>query len=297
VAVTTNQKRDRVMNPTNEVTVHQHQSTAKGNSSIAVVVSETDNAVMVIDEINNKLASITSVVDAKEVADQAAALGHYAKRAKNGLTFQNRCSYIKLMAARRAGELLKDVPRAPRGGAQSGRGEKHSQPFGECLAELHITWDTATQWQRLAKVPVEHLEQWWDECERHREELTDAFVTRRLRSLLSDEDFHPDAPWMWDKDLEVTLVTNSTNRLLTEVRVFAEKLQVGRLYSDMGTVLADRVVLHSSELEKVCSWFLVLREQTDRCIEALRRRMDDAPVTWGAEGRSLLDLLDDNPSS
>lgn len=65
-------------------------------------------------------------------------------------------------AARKAGEMLAEVPR----GAGPGRGKKDvrlSDTFSEAVAEANLSRDTAHRWQQLAKVPTRDFESW---CEK-----------------------------------------------------------------------------------------------------------------------------------
>jgi hypothetical protein len=262
-----------------------------------------DNALIVLEEIQNKLAGIACVDEAKEVADQAAALGLYAKRAKKGLVVQNHCAWVKLLAERRAGELLQQMDKL------TGRPEKASSATR--LSDLGITYDQSSRWQALAKVEVDRFDSMLKKCDKGQEEFTSAYVWRQLRSVLSRDDYLlATKPFEWESTLKATEADNAANRLLKAVWGFADNLQAGRLHGDMGLVLASRATLllwqelgalersitdgwEKHELEDLTLAFVECRRQVDRCIEALRRRLDDAPVTWQEEGRGLMDYVDE----
>src|SRR5580704_10776005 len=64
-----------------------------------------------IDADLHALASATTPDELITLANQAAALQVYAKRAKLGMVAQNRCAEIRLRAERKLGELLTTTPR------------------------------------------------------------------------------------------------------------------------------------------------------------------------------------------
>jgi hypothetical protein len=73
-----------------------------------------------IDAALQALASATTPDELIKLANQAAALQVYARRAKLGMVAQNRCAEIRLRAERKLGELLTTTPR-PRRAAQRRR--------------------------------------------------------------------------------------------------------------------------------------------------------------------------------
>lgn len=235
------------------------------------------DSLVVLDQVQQKLATIKTVDEAKEIRDQADALAHYARRAQKGLAVQNRCAWVKLLAERRAGELLRDIPRAPIGGAQSGRGEKHSHTFGECLDRLGIHWDTAKRWQRLAKLPEAELTRLLTECDAEQEELTSAKVDTVMRACEAaaareaSDDVHDGY-----KEVFQTYVAlcSAISHYLTP------GLKEDQL---MSLVLADRQRLHRYEIEKLRSYFLDLRHRVNRFIEGLTQRMALEPDSDPAE--------------
>ena len=64
-----------------------------------------------IDAALQALASATTPDELIKLANQAAALQVYAKRAKLGMVAQNRCAEIRLRAERKLGEILTTAPR------------------------------------------------------------------------------------------------------------------------------------------------------------------------------------------
>src|SRR2546421_2231620 len=132
------------------------------------------NALLVLDEVERRLAEITTVDEAKEIADQAEALRVYAQQAHKGLLVQNRCAYVKLLAFRRVGELLAAMEK------WTGRPTKGSER--KRLSDLGIDHNQSAAWQQLTMVPVAGLEELWKACDQHTAELTWALVRRIFRT-------------------------------------------------------------------------------------------------------------------
>jgi len=63
------------------------------------------------DAMRAAIAAATSVDEVKDIRDKAEALRLYAKQAGETLEDQNRLAEIKIRAERRAGELLKRMPK------------------------------------------------------------------------------------------------------------------------------------------------------------------------------------------
>jgi hypothetical protein len=145
--------------------------------------------------IARRLGKITTVEEAKDFANKAAAIKHYAKNAQWTLPEQNRIAFMKLCFQRKAGELLRAMLRGPRGGAQSGRGEKHSFTHGECLKAVGISWTVAAEWELLANLSVDDLAAIRDECDDNGRELTRSIVMRNLRSLSANDYAESKRPW------------------------------------------------------------------------------------------------------
>jgi hypothetical protein len=95
----------------------------------------------------------------------------------------------------------------------------------------------------------------------------------------------------WGHDLQTTMLTDAQNRLRGEVSRFWERLAGGKLYADMGIVLTDSQP-DDYELVNIVQSFNELRHRVDRCIEALRRRMDDASITWEKPTQTVFSVLE-----
>lgn len=109
-----------------------------------------------------------AVDEAKDLRDKAMALRLYAKQAGNVDAERKACE-VRLRAERRAGELLKELARAPtaQGGntganqhvpAPADREPAQPSPYAAALAENSISTQQASRMQRLADVPAEVFE-------------------------------------------------------------------------------------------------------------------------------------------
>jgi hypothetical protein len=95
-----------------------------------------------------------TVDEVKHIRDKAEALRIYAKQAAD-VDMQNWAAEIRIRAERRAGELLKDIPKQH--GAR-GVGKKVESPSATPLVELGVTKTQSSNWQRLADVPASEFE-------------------------------------------------------------------------------------------------------------------------------------------
>jgi hypothetical protein len=103
-----------------------------------------------------------SVDEVKTIRDQASALEHYARQAKN-YEAERQCEQIRVRAERECGKRLKGTPKAtgargnPRGqGAKIVRSPQTTTQ--KTLEEYGLTKDQSAEWQQLADVPEEIFE-------------------------------------------------------------------------------------------------------------------------------------------
>src|SRR5438445_6820162 len=121
--------------------------------------------VITIDAALHALASANTPDELIMLANQAAALQIYARRAKLGMVAQNRCAEIRLRAERKLGELLTTTPRLH--GRPKTVPEENTFPR---LSDLGVPdRKISHRAQRIAAVPARdfeaylwkaHLEEW-----------------------------------------------------------------------------------------------------------------------------------------
>jgi N6-adenosine-specific RNA methylase IME4 len=107
-----------------------------------------------IDAALQALASATTPDELINLANRAAALQVYARRAKLGMVAQNRCAEIRLRAERKLGELLSTTPRLH--GRPKSVPEENTLPR---LSDLGVADRKISQRaQRIAAVPAREFE-------------------------------------------------------------------------------------------------------------------------------------------
>ena len=111
------------------------------------------------DAAKKALAAASRVDEAKNIRDRAEAVRVYAQQARD-YDLQNRAATIRLLAERRAGQLLGDMAKNPgtRGeGRPKKNGSKNRRSSGTTaypptLDDLGISRDQSSKWQRLARL-------------------------------------------------------------------------------------------------------------------------------------------------
>lgn len=104
-------------------------------------------------EHSQGIAESRDLAELKEIADFAVAAKEYARAKKLGEEAQSYAQEIINRSTRRIGELLADVPMAPRGLSKTAAVEDLESP------RERIGWKTSHRSQRLAAIPQEVFEQ------------------------------------------------------------------------------------------------------------------------------------------
>ena len=111
------------------------------------------------DAAKRALAAASRVDEAKKIRDRAEAVRVYATQARD-YDLQNRAATIRLLAERRAGQLLIDMEKNPgtRGAGRPRRDGTSKRRYSRAttkpptLEELNISKVQSSKWQRLAKL-------------------------------------------------------------------------------------------------------------------------------------------------
>jgi hypothetical protein len=109
------------------------------------------------DAMCRAIAEALEVDEVKEIRDRAIALETYARQARN-FEAETKAARIRLRAERRAGQLLKEMPKAKGSPGNQYTGPLDRSEGSKTLAEHGISHDQSSQWQRLADVPEERFE-------------------------------------------------------------------------------------------------------------------------------------------
>lgn len=128
------------------------------------------------------LAECKTVDEVKSIRDKAEALRQYAKQQGECLEIQNAAAEIKIRAERRAGELIKVMPKS-----DGGRPKKTSNivlPVSPpSLADMGIDKMQSSRWQSIASVPEEDFEEHIEKSKKGDKELTSAGVHKLAKAI------------------------------------------------------------------------------------------------------------------
>lgn len=222
---------------------------------------------------HQELAKCRSLPEVKEIRDVAESLRVYARNAKAGLAMQNEAAELRLSAERRAGELLAAMKL--RGGDQVST----ARVSRTRLADLGITRNQSTRWQRLARIPEPSFSQLVKAARNHSGELT-------THALLKAASEPPAASQQTDTSAKSTAPGSpkltSPHEILSELRSHCAVLD-GLLAPVCD---ADGpVYLHSAErmhLRTLVREFKLLLEELER-IQTMRERASAGGETTGKQ--------------
>ena len=105
-------------------------------------------------KMKNAVIECHSVDEIKQLRDKAEAYRYALKQAKESPEVIRKAEEIKLRAERRAGELLKETPKA-KGNQYSANSQAVSE---QKLSDMGITYNQSSKWQKIANIPEEKFE-------------------------------------------------------------------------------------------------------------------------------------------
>jgi hypothetical protein len=128
------------------------------------------------------LAEAHRVDEVKDIRDKAEAMAAYARQAKDSELIQY-ATEIKVRAERRCGELLKgnlatSSSRGKRGADVRYGTSNDATSYPQTLAEMGLTRDESSRYQRLAAMPSEHFETAVETAKATAGEVTTAHMLR-----------------------------------------------------------------------------------------------------------------------
>ena len=128
-----------------------------------------NNTLVVLDQVQKQLSSITTVTEAKDARDRVEALHRYAKHSRQKLQTRNKVALLQFRIERRGGELLDAIPKVQ--GQRDG-----ADGLVEHVRRSGLTTFTAYRWMALAKIPEAELLGAGAQCDADGEELTSTLV-------------------------------------------------------------------------------------------------------------------------
>ena len=115
-----------------------------------------DQAIAKLDAASRALSQCKSVMEAKGVADAAAAAKVYLQRSKASKELVDRATEIRVLAEDQMGKFLKASPKN-KGAKGIGKSAVEEVDRTPTLAEMGITKEMSARAQKLASIPKEEL--------------------------------------------------------------------------------------------------------------------------------------------
>lgn len=144
------------------------------------------NKLATLNNIENRIAKIETIDEAKGIRDQAEALRVYAKSAKSGLGIQNRAAKIKILAEQRAGAISKAMPKN-----YAKNGSKKQKGKSSTLKDLQIPVATAHRWEAISEIPLEKIEEIESRKTEAGKELTSGEIFQMARQQRAKQNTPP----------------------------------------------------------------------------------------------------------
>ena len=149
---------------------------------------EGSTVLVQLNQVQQALAKVRSVDEAKDIRDKAQALKYYVKQQGYSLEIQNDVAEIKLRAERRAGELLAERDRALAGRPPENRFQDETYFRGApTLSDLGIGKTQDHRWRTEASLPEANFEKYVASTKGAKRELTSSglyrLAKRRKREL------------------------------------------------------------------------------------------------------------------
>lgn len=218
----------------------------------------SDFTVTRYDHMRAAIVEATNVDDVMDIRDKAEALRQYLKQVGESLENQNMVAEIKLRAEKKAGKLLKEMPKNKGAkGNPNGRGapvvrSHDTTAHPPTLAELGISKSQSSQLQAIASLPEEVFEAHIAETKAAKTELTTAGVLEKAKGHKRDTDRAKkqderkestvtvdSAVWHGDmRELGERIASDSVDLILTDPPYPEEFLP---LFSEL-SVLAHRIL-------------------------------------------------------
>jgi ParB family chromosome partitioning protein len=109
------------------------------------------------DNMKNAVIECHSIDEISRLRNKAEAYRYALKQAKESPEVIRKAEEIKLRAERRAGELLKETPKA-KGGGDVRNHPSNPTRSEKTLSDMGISYDQSSKWQKIANIPEEKFE-------------------------------------------------------------------------------------------------------------------------------------------
>jgi hypothetical protein len=153
------------------------------------MMKENEPGTMIVQfqETERALEEAHTIIEVKDIRDQAEALRQCVKIAGYGLEYQNWVAEIKIRAERRAGEMLEEL--IPASGGRPRKNLDTGDRFSESptLTDLGITYYQSRRWRLEASVPQDIFNLYVTFVKERGDELTSAGLLRLAKHLKQQE--------------------------------------------------------------------------------------------------------------
>jgi hypothetical protein len=131
------------------------------NNNTIVHVNNASQTLAKLEVAKQTLAECRTLPDIVKIREQAIAAETYAKAAKLSAESVAFATEIKLLAERRAGEMLANLEKDNRGGDRRSpsRGGEGDSEYRQVVNQARISKDQSARWQKLAKLDDKEMEE------------------------------------------------------------------------------------------------------------------------------------------
>ncbi len=209
------------------------------------------NALTKYNAARTALAEAHAVDEVKDIRDKAEAMAAYARQAHDTEMIEW-VTEIKVRAERRAGELLAEMPKSPgtkgqlQGKSSGGHIVVPPEESARTLADLGISKNESSRWQKLAAVPADKFEQAVSAAKAIAGEVTTAAMLRAAKVAQPTKPLDSVAPPEPDPEPEYDLLADY-EREVAENAALRQRLDT--LTKDDMAAELDRSVQKFHQLE------------------------------------------------
>ena len=144
----------------------------------------TESTTMVaLSQARKLLEKVTGLDDVLAIRDRFEALRYASKEIGEKLELQNLCAEGKIRAERKAGNILREMPKHPAGRPSEKNRLHRATNFPPTLKQLGIEKTESHRWQVISKLPDEFFETYLAEITGRGDELTSKAVYSKSRAF------------------------------------------------------------------------------------------------------------------
>lgn len=174
----------------------------------ALAVCASARALSLVEQARTMLAEARDLNEVKEVIGKAEAIRHFLRQQGEAVEAQNLAAEIKVRAERRAGELLREMPKNA-GAATRSHDVTASPPT---LSDLGVERMQSSRFQAVASIPEPLFEEHIAATKASGKPLTSNGTLRLAKQVLMGDEPEPKAEPAW-------LVHRAVIELITTIRV------------------------------------------------------------------------------